>query len=539
VNQVARTNGVTDTYYEDPYGLPRPRKVVAKRGTTLLYQTGLYGYDGAGDVKKEGSSYYLYDGVSRVLSGVQYVGPGGGTGAGGYSFSHTYDGFGNLQAMTTKTGRSTPTSPTTNRLTSASYDAAGNLTYWNGNNYTYDALDQMWDFNNGTKDWLYLYTADGERIWSYDLAANTSHWTIRDLDGKVLRDYKNLGGNWSVDRDYVYRGSTLLAAVTPSGVQHFHLDHLGTVRAITDAAGNRIHYHTYFPFGEEASSPTQDTERMKFAGHERDLANTTSAADDLDYMHARFYSPLVGRFLSFDPLGGNPSWPGTWNRYAYALGSPLKYLDPYGLEARCATSGSAEETVACTETIEVVGKDPGPKFDPKTGVAGLQSLIIGRWLSGGADHLDLKRNQTTTIGPQSPQKPNAPSGPDYYTLTLSAAIPTPYTATIFGVTLTATLDRNGNLYAGIGPNAGKSLGEFGFTLVAGGINNSASMSASQIQSTLSGFTNNFTVGSVPIFGLSRSGLSGPVSAEVGLASPTIGVSSTYSWYVKNFGVKWW
>jgi RHS repeat-associated protein len=277
VNQVARTNGVTDTYYEDPYGLPRPRKVVAKRGTTLLYQTGLYGYDGAGDVKKEGSSYYLYDG-----------------------------------------------------------------TYWNGNNYTYDALDQMWDFNNGTKDWLYLYTADGERIWSYDLAANTSHWTIRDLDGKVLRDYKNLGGNWSVDRDYVYRGSTLLAAVTPSGVQHFHLDHLGTVRAITNSAGSRIHYHTYFPFGEEASSPTQDTERMKFAGHERDLANTSSAADDLDYMMARFYNPQIGRFLSTDLRGQRKSLPGGqfWNRYTYSLGSPLKYVDP---DSKCAVPAGLKE----------------------------------------------------------------------------------------------------------------------------------------------------------------------------------------------------
>ncbi len=340
VNQVTHVNTpgnaatwVTDTYAKDPYNLPRPQKIEARRGTTLLYQTGLYTFDGAGEVTKMGSSYYLYDKASRVLSGVQYVGQGGGTAAGGYAFSHTYDGFGNLQAMTTKTGRSTPTSPTTNRLTGAvSYDAAGDLTSWNGNAYTYDALDQMWKMNNGSKDWLYLYTADGERIWSYDLAANTSHWTIRDLDRKVLRDYKNGAGGWSVDRDYVYRGDQLLAAVTPTGVQHFHLDHLGSVRFITNASGQGLAYHAYFPFGEEATNPTQDTERMKFAGHERDLANTSSAADDLDYMHARFCNPQLGRFLRVDPKGRYEATqaPQQWNRYAYAIGSPLKYLDPNG-----------------------------------------------------------------------------------------------------------------------------------------------------------------------------------------------------------------
>jgi RHS repeat-associated protein len=340
VNQVTHLNTptnaatwVSDTYTKDPYNLPRPQKIDAKRGTTLLYQTGLYSYDGAGDVTKMGSSYYLYDRVSRVVSGVQYIGQGGGTGAGGYAFSHTFDGFGNLQAMTTKTGRSTPTSSTTNRLTgSVGYDAAGNLTSWNGNTYQYDALDQMWSFDNGSTEWLYLYTADGERIWAYDYAANTSRWTLRDLDGKVLREYGTAGG-WHVERDYVYRDGQLLAAVTPTGTQHFHLDHLGTIRFITNASGQGLAHHAYFPFGEEATSPTQDAERMKFTGHERDLGNLGSPADDLDYMHARFYNPQTGRFTRVDPMNSaDPRQPQSWNRYTYARDNPLKFIDPDGRE---------------------------------------------------------------------------------------------------------------------------------------------------------------------------------------------------------------
>jgi RHS repeat-associated protein len=69
---------------------------------------------------------------------------------------------------------------------------------------------------------------------------------------------------------------------------------------------------------------------MKFTGHERDL-NQPGQADDLDYMHARYHSPMAGRFLSFDPVGGNPKRPQSWNRYAYVQNRPLGFVDPRGL----------------------------------------------------------------------------------------------------------------------------------------------------------------------------------------------------------------
>src|ERR1700730_17345051 len=71
---------------------------------------------------------------------------------------------------------------------------------------------------------------------------------------------------------------------------------------------------------------------MKFTGHERDLGNPSSDQDDLDYMHARNYSALTGRFLSVDRAGGRAQRPQSWNRYAYARGNPLAYVDPTGLD---------------------------------------------------------------------------------------------------------------------------------------------------------------------------------------------------------------
>jgi RHS repeat-associated protein len=116
----------------------------------------------------------------------------------------------------------------------------------------------------------------------------------------------------------------LLAAETQTGPRHFHLDHLGTPRLITRAGGERVAYHVYCPFGEEAAAFNQDTERMKFTGHERDLASPAGAGDGLDYMHARHESPVTGRFLSVDPAGKSfdPESPQPWNRYSYVQNSP-------------------------------------------------------------------------------------------------------------------------------------------------------------------------------------------------------------------------
>lgn len=47
-------------------------------------------------------------------------------------------------------------------------------------------------------------------------------------------------------------------------------------------------------------------------------------------MHARYRSPLTSRFLSTDPVGGDPFTPQSWNRYAYVLGNPLSRTDPDG-----------------------------------------------------------------------------------------------------------------------------------------------------------------------------------------------------------------
>jgi RHS repeat-associated protein len=402
VNQVQHANGVVDAIAPDPSFLPRPSAITSTLAASTLWSTGAYSYDGAGNVSAIGPASFVYDPVSRLTSGTVYLEPVNPVTP--RSQTYSFDAFGNL----TWVGNvATPTAAGTNRLTGAVYDAAGNTIAWNGQNYTFDPFNQMIRFCAGTcltaagqtgEDWVYMYDADGERVWSHKNFQNPFRRTLRDLAGHVLRD--NLSGDVSATEDYIYRDGQLLAAETPTGTQHLSLDHLGTPRLITNASGSQLAYHVYYPFGREATYINQDGERMKFTGHERDLGNPLSDQDDLDYMHARHYSPLTGRFLSVDSIGGSSKFPQSWGRYAFVRGNPLKLVDPNG---KCAApAGLTEGQVGiCIESFIAAARigrigfgdgrgfarnDPGATFrtslrmiiDPSSGAVVKEDLRAGK-----------------------------------------------------------------------------------------------------------------------------------------------------------------
>ena len=50
-------------------------------------------------------------------------------------------------------------------------------------------------------------------------------------------------------------------------------------------------------------------------------------------MQARYYDPLIGRFLSRDPIGFSPQRPEMFSSYTYVGNDPINKLDPFGLAA--------------------------------------------------------------------------------------------------------------------------------------------------------------------------------------------------------------
>jgi RHS repeat-associated protein len=309
-------------------------------------QSGTYTYDGAGNITAIGADTYLYDTAQRLVHSVTR----------GVQEDYSYDAFGNRMSATgainclgqTTCAQTVTVDSNTNHLTTinngnVTYEAAGNIATISGSPgavYSYDGTGMMTEATVGSDDRQFIYTAEGERIAVRQGASWT--WTVRDLDGKVLREFTSLetGPNLAMTnrqwvKDYVWRDGLLLATTTPTGTLHYHLDHLGTPRLVTDGNGVKVAEHAYYPFGAEINLTPHETpeEAMKFTGHERDIV--AGDGHTLDYMHARYDNASLGRFLSVDPnidLDQDLPEPQRWNRYAYVTNNPLRYMDANGRE---------------------------------------------------------------------------------------------------------------------------------------------------------------------------------------------------------------
>jgi RHS repeat-associated protein len=180
-----------------------------------------------------------------------------------------------------------------------------------------------------------------------DSVASGIRYTLRGLFGQVLREYFELNGSWSWVKDHVWAGGELIATVEPTGTKHLHRDHLGSVRVETSATGAVVATHSYWPFGEEMTV-TSSSERYRFAGHERDQRT------GYDFMHARYYAPMAGRFFSVDPgRDYDFSHPQSFNLYAYVRNNPVNAVDPTGRYswARSTSSLSSTETYGGWESV--------------------------------------------------------------------------------------------------------------------------------------------------------------------------------------------
>jgi RHS repeat-associated protein len=104
-------------------------------------------------------------------------------------------------------------------------------------------------------------------------------------------------------------------------------DHLGSASLTTNITGTKVSEVRYYPFGEVRYSSGSLPSDRTFTGQRSE--NVGTVGNLMDY-GARFYSPLLGRFISPDTIAliaGNPQ---IYNRYAYAANSPLNHTDSSG-----------------------------------------------------------------------------------------------------------------------------------------------------------------------------------------------------------------
>jgi len=140
---------------------------------------------------------------------------------------------------------------------------------------------------------------------------------------------------------------------------YFHSDALGSPVATTDANRTVLERTYYAPYGEALN---RTVDGPGYTGHVMD------AATGLVYAQQRYYDPLVGTFLSIDPVAADPGTGGNFNRYWYANDNPYTFVDPdgefanfvvkavvdFGLEVaiQVATTGEVDLGAAAVETAK-------------------------------------------------------------------------------------------------------------------------------------------------------------------------------------------
>jgi RHS repeat-associated protein len=342
----------------DSSGMARPQRLQLVDGSSqqTLWVNGDYTYDGAGNITGIGSKRYAYDGLSRLTD---YAASG--TVA---DESYTYDRWGNMTAVTRASGpdhtfgfdvngtggpaNNRPSSVTENGSTTATLtweNAHGNLkaidafTGQRAKQFGFSVDDRLMESRDvdSETEWRYAYDTGGERIarWTDDGGALGLEMDvfIRNEGGQVLSEwhYDADVPSLAPTREYVLGHGVLAQMDVSPGFTDLHYlvhDHLGSGRVLLADNGAIAETYDFLPFGEftDTSASSPSTTKL-FTGHERDLGQYGT---ELDYMHARYYSPVLSRFLSPDPVLGAIASSQSWNRYAYTYNNPISFVDPDG-----------------------------------------------------------------------------------------------------------------------------------------------------------------------------------------------------------------
>ncbi len=147
-----------------------------------------------------------------------------------------------------------------------------------------------------------------------------------------------------------------VTARTAAGVSTtyaYHTDALGSVLAMTDAAGGVVARYTYDPWGRVTSATNSEIAArnpLRYRSYYLD------AETGLYYMPARYYDPTTYRFLSVDPdapSADDPSSlnafvycgddPSSLNAFVYCGGDPVNAIDPGGARAEAGGGGGFDQ----------------------------------------------------------------------------------------------------------------------------------------------------------------------------------------------------
>ncbi len=187
------------------------------------------------------------------------------------------------------------------------------LTGLNGKLMTYDGENRPLTVALSGATTTYGYGPDGARLLK---EATTDTLFAGPIE------IRNYGTANEVVAFYPHEDFRVVDGVT----SYLHRDHLASVRFITHTNGEAARLTSYTPYGVPTETNftaqvAEDTEG--FIGERYDEET------GLQYLNARYYDPLLGRFIQPDWLEVTKEGVGT-NRYAYSFNDPMNKSDPNG-----------------------------------------------------------------------------------------------------------------------------------------------------------------------------------------------------------------
>jgi RHS repeat-associated protein len=260
------------------------------------------------------------------------------------SLSATYDAAGNLATLTlSRAGACVPAGKCADQRFEYLWDEVGRL-----------VRARRWDSPNWhtvppDADLEYAYDASDSRVRKTVVGATESRHSLYVFGSLELRlaSYDSTGQRYDVSAatevPYLFAHGVRLARVvhtaapdftTPSVRVFLELgDHLGTTAVVLDrASGELVERSTAYTYGAVESDLRTERwdefrEEHRFTGKEDDVEV------GLIYFGARYLNPLLGRWISTDPLAVHAPGKADPNLYAYVSGRTFADYDPDGLQA--------------------------------------------------------------------------------------------------------------------------------------------------------------------------------------------------------------
>jgi RHS repeat-associated protein len=255
-----------------------------------------------------GVGKYTYDALDNLRSSDQ----------GTREFRYQYDANWRLAAINDPDGA---------ELYKFTHDPQGNTIAKNQQHFSFDSSNRMnsAEVLSGIGRQVYRYDGLGRRVQTTDPDGKPTYWLYTQA-GQVLYTTE---GRRRRNLSYIYLNGSQIAtraeewAPSTTVLVHYQMtDALGSPVGETASITGDTRRINYSPWGEGAA-PVDGT---GFTGHVMDLDT------GLTYSQQRYYDPVPGRFQNVDPISARTSGD-NFNRYAYGVNNPYKFVDPDGREA--------------------------------------------------------------------------------------------------------------------------------------------------------------------------------------------------------------